>query len=369
MASSVSSSAQRFRVSSDEDNPPKPSIQHVKRVQIQAEARTHWVKILEGFRKDQTSLDAIKDEDQNASRYKLPRKDNIADKPFRFLDMPADIRNTICKLYVDTPQPNSPLRQVLKHPIWRRDLPHKHGRVIVLSLRPSDKKLYLAAVQGALSQVYTKAAKLMAKRGDPCAPIRHALEEYDVQWKYAGDRVYRENSPGSVSVTVGPRGNIRNKIPALSCTNRQMLENTWGFIFPDGVAYHAETNNFNLFPFFRFLQVLQRRKMKINGTVVSISLDYKEFGDARYKERFSRVKRLIQMHWFDSVPQWNCLTGLRQTGNIKSTSSSKDRAVRQFGQWMYPVRQMVKLWRARRATFREISIQISGPSQYNRRDC
>lgn len=146
--------------------------------------------------------------------------------------------------------------------------------------------------------------------------------------KHSHPNVIRINEPG----------NICDDLPFLAQTCHKILGEMWISCFsklesigPEikkaekaqvlaKIEYEAKVKNFDYFPLFRFFQMLHRKErgVDVKGHMVRILLvdDFAE--EATWNTKFSKVERLLEMHWLDNLPLWGCLTGLKKVDGLKA---------------------------------------------------
>lgn len=142
-------------------------------------------------------------------------------------------------------------------------------------------------------------------------------------------------------------------MPYLSLTCKKVLGEMWSLSFPGAPRYKVTVVNLDYFPLFRFLRNLQG-VTKVRGELVDIVLKEDEESDG-YGKKFTKVKRLIEMHWLEGLPLWGCLTGLREEPDPDGPAEMVDK--RAFWSWIYAVRQIVALYKIEPAVWRSTSIK------------
>jgi hypothetical protein len=122
----------------------------------------------------------------------------------------------------------------------------------------------------------------------------------------------------------------------------------------------------DIFPFLRFVAMLKRNGVvKVDGSMLTVEFEERQPNNeenvAAYAPKFSKVRRLMEMHWYDRLPLWNCLTGLDE---VKTDPDDMDQeyegykpSVERFGRWMYGLRQVAALFRIDPALWKTTSVK------------
>ena len=154
----------------------------------------------------------------------------------------------------------------------------------------------------------------------PCGAL-DAIHDYTDARERTIEGCFHEEHDDMEIITINQRGNFCGDLPSLALTCREAFREVWGLIFPknnDEITIHIKIGDLDFFPFLRFAKLLKRNVgMDITGNMienVEFSESSPETGEEKttYKRKFTRIKRLIEMHWHDGVPLWDCLTGLRE---------------------------------------------------------
>jgi hypothetical protein len=219
----------------------------------------------------------------------------------------------------------------------------------------------------------------LLERGELSEITQKAYRDYEAAYKIIFDEYcgHRHQFQGIVLITA--RGNVCEDLPFLALTCRMILGEMWIMCFSTAtrstkagstherglaaIKYEARVLNFDYFPLFRFLQMLRRLQAEIHvhGTQVDIAeLVDNPRQEATAETKFDKVKRLIEQHWLEDLPLWDCLTGLDE-GEGWSRSDCPPSPIgmtakRCFWEWMYCIRQVVALYRIEPKTWRDLSI-------------
>lgn len=191
-------------------------------------------------------------------------------------------------------------------------------------------------------------------------------------------------------VYINTRGNLCDDLPMLALTCRLVLSEMWSIIYPgktdppssktdppsnktdppssktdppssktgkpssktvNPTRYKATIRNLNFFPLFRFLQTLNRPPYvahTIDPATIDIRFDtkYRAKDELLHRNTFQHVKSLIELHWLRDFPLWSCIPGL---------SPQTDAPQNPFTEYMYRVRQIVKLFYVDRPTWKALT--------------
>ncbi|KAF9691154.1 hypothetical protein EKO04_010590 [Ascochyta lentis] len=297
---------------------------------------------------------------------------------FRFLDLPAEIRNTVYAIYCKEDR----VRRHKREERYRKCRNPGRGSRIPYPCRALEQEFQnLAIVIG---------AHIRKKIVQPEKILDSGIgqyEEYEVQHQYKRKCAYEHEYHSDMTVvSVNARGNLCENLPPLSLASRQLLSETWASVFPAGshrFRYQVTVRNFSVLPFFRLAQLFQRQRIQIHGDMINIELEDeahdnrwykrvnhnwledalisdeevdeendKERNISRYAMKFSRLTWLIQLHWLQGVPLWNCFTNARRDWNKKDLDKIT------LGAWLYSVRQIVALHRINASKWQDLSTQL-----------
>ncbi|KAH7079519.1 hypothetical protein FB567DRAFT_419860, partial [Paraphoma chrysanthemicola] len=159
-----------------------------------------------------------------------------------------------------------------------------------------------------------------------------------------GDYLEMFKNKNAPAVYINARGNLCDDLLMLALTCRLVLSRMWRIIYPSKpeppTRYRATIRNLNFFPLFRFFQTLNRSPIVIHDlqpATIDIRFDIKNHAkdELLHRNTFQHVKRLIELHWLRGFPLWDCITGL---------STQTDAPQNPFTEYMYRVRQIVKLF-------------------------
>jgi hypothetical protein len=144
----------------------------------------------------------------------------------------------------------------------------------------------------------------------------------------------------------------------VALANRQMFAEVFDVFFPkvkdkspEGSRYAIRIQNLNLFPFFRFCQMLGRGEWTVQVPAHMIDVywcdDEVQQDRALGLRKFSMLKRLVELHWLRGVPIWTCFTE-PSAGNFDGGA---------LPDILYSIRQIVALQRSVPAQWRGISTE------------
>jgi hypothetical protein len=120
---------------------------------------------------------------------------------------------------------------------------------------------------------------------------------------------------------------------------------------PEGSRFSVTVQNFNLFPFFRFCQMLGRGDWRVGVPAHMVDVnwhdDVEQGNDELGLRKFAILKRLVELHWLKGIPIWTCFT--------KSPVEEYEGGT--VPDILYSVRQIVALQRAEPAQWKHVSIE------------
>jgi hypothetical protein len=130
---------------------------------------------------------------------------------------------------------------------------------------------------------------------------------------------------------------------------------------PAHTVYTARVKIFEFFPLFRFLQMLHslpdRSSVEITGQMVEIELEDDPQEKATSGNKYSKIKKLIELHWLEDLPLWGCLTGMRKEKGLDKKAPEEQTAKRELWSRLDGVRHVVKLYHFDREEWRELSVE------------
>ncbi|CAO2647285.1 Nn.00g082070.m01.CDS01 [Neocucurbitaria sp. VM-36] len=347
--------------------PPELTPEQEQRKRGQARGRELWEQALSEYHDPEPGSDAEiyfearADSESDTSM----TTSEVYDKFEHFLDLPPELRNMVYARYLEAAKDKAKgndarsRREKLQDPIhssFSRGLCSTSDQSMLHDgYRPRSygnrKRWFRHRLQKAVWKTLERAEQ---QDGVSDEDGGESFDEYEAQQLHATKCVSSTDDRKSNDVRINARGSLDEDMPFLSLTSRQLLREIWGLYFLGRPRYTMAVANFDYFPHFRFLQMIQRLEIdtKIPGELVDITLFATDkHDDNRCDEKFTRLKRLIELHWLDGLPLWGCLTGLRNVGETEYSVKHV------YWGWMYSVRQIVALYRIKPATWRSISIK------------
>lgn len=250
----------------------------------------------------------------------------------RFLGLLAELRNMVYQIYQD--DIGNPLQ-------GRRSIKYDEDEVLRNGIEESERAVIRGTYAGVLERT---------------EDAREAYTDYKAAYKVSFIRVDISANHEYDGILISARGNLREDIPFLPITNRQVLGVMWEMRrmskfdkrsrpWPNykdiklGPRYEATVLNFDIFPLFRFLHMVCRLPggPRMMGAEVDIALiDDPEQTTAGSKYR--KISKLITKHWMDNVPLWSCMTKRDQDAPGFVWWRGKRQAKFILRRWLYRVR-------------------------------
>ncbi|KAH7071293.1 hypothetical protein BKA63DRAFT_555259 [Paraphoma chrysanthemicola] len=305
------------------------------------------------------SNDAYTDEEDLESY--TDSEDGSANGPFRFLDLPPETRLNV---YAFVLLHEGVERKERKRDADFREHISKHqnvsqSRPTYRSMRPSlwnsvdpSPRVYHVRLKSRIEEQHDANELIPGAE----ASYRQCKAEYEIRRRGGGRR--QPEQQGLVQyhppVHINARGNLCDDLPMLALTCCLVLSEMWNRIYPSKpdplTRYKATIRNLNFFPLFRFPQMLNRSPNVIHvidPTTIDIRFDTKNRSkDNLHRNTFKHVKRLIELHWLRDFPLWNCITGL---------STQPHAPQNPFTDYMYRIRQIIKLYHIDRLTWKSLT--------------
>jgi hypothetical protein len=150
-----------------------------------------------------------------------------------------------------------------------------------------------------------------------------AFQRYKLEHDMHVDRCWHErhhvNAGDPLEIHVNERGHLCDDLPMLALANRQMFAEVFAEFFPrvkdkspEGSRFSVTVQNFNLFPFFRFCQMLGRGDWRVGVPAHMVDVnwhdDVEQGNDELGLRKFAILKRLVELHWLKGIPIWTCFT-------------------------------------------------------------
>jgi hypothetical protein len=336
-----------------------------------------WDKVLEEFRTKKEKRVPKNSKELAATKGKEVDK---SDQPFRFLDLPAEIRNAIYDMSLEDDNEARERRKrswdpAQSYPTYSGGYGSR-GRMLFYSYRNSDEhkcnigptpeqKKHEEELRALLNQisrnrirngVYTTGCpeafdKYKAEHG--MYSRRCAHENYDREEKEEEEEEHDEKRDTEHIIPINARGNICGDVPMLSLVNRQLFQDTFYLYFSElreGMWFRWTIWNLDFFPFLRFMQNLRQPPYPTEILPAQVHVKYDDTDKGRdrvlHKRKFEHVKRLIDLHWLQGFPLWGCLIILCDTRCYNSP----------LGELLYSVRQIVALYRVQHDAWQKWSI-------------
>ncbi|KAH7396338.1 hypothetical protein BKA66DRAFT_438283 [Pyrenochaeta sp. MPI-SDFR-AT-0127] len=334
----------------------------------QAKGRELWGKTLQLSyerkhpRKTQKDVDSGRFEHRNYFRRKLRCSAN-PHEPFPFLDLPAEVRNMVCKYYMIEFEKTG----------WgsEDDIQRRAGTDSGASV-PKRKLCHTAKLTRRHERIRELideiSERILGETVDLTHGARKAFQQYSSEHAVRLWRCPHEDHQEPGKVKINQLGNICEDLPPLALTCRQMLGETWGLFHApttDGSRYfEVDILDKDILPLLRLISMFQTNVIPGIGTKrvgidFKIGLVYQE-GGAYEVEGYERVRRLIELHWFDGLPFWSWLfdyPGVYGADDVKQcdddtvkgtddkTAEGTEQSSNKNHDWAYAIRQIVALHR------------------------
>ena len=271
---------------------------------------------------------------ETAKQRTIPRKK----LGFRFLDLPAELRN---KIY--------------DHCI--KDDDQRHYDKCYCDMRNGSDRRRRASKKLTERQEKTKArmSRLVAEVDQTRRRGEISQQAYDAFCNRKWQNTQTECSASQTThnrqtvIHLHASGDLCRKLPAICCVNAQTMQETWGLFFPSTTKFQVIVSEKDVFPCLRFFAMLKQIGVRnVTGKDVSLVADKQHTG--REKGISLVIRKLIVFHWLNDLPLWHCFTGITVIGQAYSASKP-------FGKWMYSVRQIVALYHLDRKQWRDLALK------------
>lgn len=306
--------------------PHKITQKQKNRIDDQKTTRKFW----------ETSLQRYRDAEKPAEPGLVTEPDTInnnlggrcsKEHPFPLLALHGEIRNMVYKISISD---HDELQKSRSGPRKRAIVGYKSVTLGKRTHRsppstPTPKELYEEELWGIFCGVNCEVCQEAMESQDWTEEVDSSCQEYELQRNYESSCRRHTHRHNADVVDVNVRGKWCASPSPLAVTCRQTFQEMWSLLHPehDGYPQYLGTvKNFNIFPFLRFLVMLENHGLKITGENVAIFLEHKETDDFTNHKKintYARVKRLIELHWLQVLPLWGCLTDLRDREQQKTS--------------------------------------------------
>lgn len=226
-------------------------------------------------------------------------------RDFRFLDLPAEIRNTIYELCIACDNEDHAVNCYCHMADNSR-----RGRKAKKKLTRKQKEA--RALVGRLeNEVYGQHERMEISDHTRIAFADRVWQNRQT-WCYPTEATHDRLTV----VHIHPSGGLCRKLPAISCVNGQAFEESWGLFFPSTARFQAALLAKDIFPSLRLFATLERHKIKVTGRQVTF-VTYEQFEGSKDIGRI--IKKLIMMHWFNDFPLWHCITGIKANDHLRAS--------------------------------------------------